>query len=228
MGILDLFRKNKDEVHGTKVLVCAIDNRFEDLLKTDSDVYRQYYRATTRAVLPSIQALLEHLGRNYDIVHLIADVTENGTIQDASGHEITGTELIQRCCDQDVKLWSASDNPPEWYIKGFGARGKHLNRVMTLKRKGANFPNFLQKMLSQMAYGKTMPIAWNDICPRIPGLEHRDSPESIFVAGRGEAKLWASPDLRARRSRLSNTNEQRLKCFKIDVRVAVPSVPPDR
>ena len=39
MGILDLFRKNKDEVHGAKVLVCAIDNRFEDLLKADSDAY---------------------------------------------------------------------------------------------------------------------------------------------------------------------------------------------
>jgi hypothetical protein len=33
MGILDLFRKNKDEVQGTRVLVCAIDNRFDDLLK---------------------------------------------------------------------------------------------------------------------------------------------------------------------------------------------------
>lgn len=88
-------------------------------------------------------------------------------------------------------MWSASDNPPEGYIKGFGARGKRLNRVMTFKRKGANFPNFLQKMLSQMAYGETMPIAWNDICPQIPGLEHKGSPESIFVAGRGGVKLWA-------------------------------------
>ena len=174
MGILDLFRKNKDEVHGTKVLVCAIDNRFEDLLKTDSDVYRQYYRATTRAVLPSIQALLEHLERKYDIVHLIADVTENGTIQDASGREITGTELIQRCCDQDVKLlWSASDNPPEWYIKGFEARGKRLNLVMTFKRKGSHFPNFLQKMLSQMAYGETMPIAGTTFAPRFPAWSTR-------------------------------------------------------
>ncbi len=45
MGIFDLFRK--DEVLGAKVLVCALDNRFDDVLKGDSEVYGQYYRATT-------------------------------------------------------------------------------------------------------------------------------------------------------------------------------------
>src|ERR1017187_399944 len=192
MGILDLFRKDKDEVHGAKVLVCALDNRFDDLLKGDSEVYGRYYRATTAAVLPSIQALLGRLEEKYDIVHLLCDVTPNGTITDANGEEITGTELIQRCCDQNVKLlWSGSDNPPERYIKGFGARGKRLNLVMTLKRTGPNFPSFLQKLLSQMAYGDTMPVAWNDLCPQIPGSDHPDAPESIFFAGRGGVRLLA-------------------------------------
>jgi len=38
MGILDLFRKNKDEVHGARALVCAVDSRFDDLLKEDSEI----------------------------------------------------------------------------------------------------------------------------------------------------------------------------------------------
>ena len=192
MGILDLFRKNKDDVQGARVLVCGIDSRFNDLLKEDSETYGRYYRATTTALLPGIQALLGRLEQKFDIIHLIAEVTEAGTIRDASGHEITGTELIERCCDHDVKLlWAASDNPPERYIKGFGARGKRLNLVMTLKRKGPNFPSFLQKMLSRMAYGDTMPVAWNDICPQIPRSEHKGAPESIFFAGRGGVRLLA-------------------------------------
>jgi|SRR5579884_2710415 len=191
MSILDLFRK-KDEVHGARVLTCAVDSRFDHLLKEDSEIYGRYYRATTTAVLPTIQALLERLEQKFDIVHLIADVTEAGTIRDVSGQEITGTELIQRCCDHDVKLlWAASDNPPERYIKGFGARGKRLNLVMTVKRKGPNFPSFLENMLSRMAYGDPMPIAWNDICPQIPRSEHKDTPESIFFAGRGGVRLLA-------------------------------------
>ena len=192
MGILDLFRKNRDEVNGAKVLVCALDNRFDEVLKGDSEVYGQYYRATTTILLPSIQALLERLEQKYDIVHLICDVSANGAITDASGQEITGTELIQRCCDQDVKLlWSASDNPPERYITGFKARGKRLNLVMTINRKGPNFPSFLQKILSRMAYGNTLPVAWNDISSQIPGSDHPDSPDAIFFAGRGGVRLLA-------------------------------------
>lgn len=197
MGILDIFHKRRNEVPrtevtGTKVLVCALDSEFDDLLKTDSEIYGRHYRATTTTVFPTVEALLGHLGQKYDIVHLICDVTEKGTIKGASGAEITGTELIQCCCDQNVSLlWSASENPPERYIKGFGARGKQINLVMTLKRKGSNFPNFLDKMLSRMASGDTMPVAWNALCPQIPRSDHPDAPESIFFAGRGGGKFLA-------------------------------------
>jgi len=190
MGILGLFRK--DEVFAAKVLVCALDSRFDDLVQEDSQIYGRYYRATTTAVLPTIQALLGHLEQKYDIVHLLCDVTAVGRITDASSGEITGTDLIERCCEQNVKLlWSASDNPAEGYIKGFGVRGKRLNLVMTLKRKGPSFPAFLQKLLSQMAYGETMPVAWNHLGPQIPGSYHSDGPDCIFFAGRGGVKLLA-------------------------------------
>ena len=63
MGILDLFRK--DEVFGAKVLVCALDNRFNDLLQQDFQVYSQYYRATMNEVFPTIQALWASLEHKY-------------------------------------------------------------------------------------------------------------------------------------------------------------------
>jgi hypothetical protein len=75
MGILRLFGRKKDEVRGSRVLVCAVDDRFVDLLKEDSEIYGRYYRATTTAVLPGIQALLGHLEQKFDIVHLVADLT---------------------------------------------------------------------------------------------------------------------------------------------------------
>jgi hypothetical protein len=75
--------------------------------------------------------------------------------------------------------------------EGFGARGKRLNLVMTLKRKGSNFPSFLQQLLSRMACGDTMPVAWNDICPQIPRSDHPDASESVFFAGRGGVRLLA-------------------------------------
>ena len=50
MGILDLFRKH--EVVGAKVLVCALETHFDDLLKLDAEAYRRYYPATETAIFP--------------------------------------------------------------------------------------------------------------------------------------------------------------------------------
>jgi hypothetical protein len=188
MGILGLFRK--DEIIGAKVLVCALETRFDDLLKGDSEAYMRHYPATDTAIFPNISGLMDGVGQRYDIVHLLCDVTPSGTIMDGSGKEIAGTELIQRRCDTNVKLlWIASDNPPERYIKGFGARGKRLNLVMTLRRKDPEFQNFLRELLFRMFYGDSMPVAWVDLVPQIPGLSHPDAPALIFFAGRGAVKL---------------------------------------
>jgi hypothetical protein len=190
MSILDFLRK--DEVRGAKVLVCALGRHFEGILNTDSEVYGRHYRATTTAVLPSIRNLLDELEKRYDIVHLITAISGDGTIKDDNDMEITGTEIIQRCCDHDVKLlWSASDNPAEGYIRGFRAKGKRLNLAMTINRKGSDFCTFLQQLLSRMADGDTMPTAWNDLCPQIPGSDHPRAPETIFFAGRPAVRLLA-------------------------------------
>jgi hypothetical protein len=83
------------------------------------------------------------------------------------------------------------DNPAERYIKGFRARDKRLNLVMTINRKGPNFSAFLQQLLSRMPYGDTMPLVWNDLCPQAPGSDHVNVPDTIFFAGRGGVRLLA-------------------------------------
>jgi hypothetical protein len=191
MGIRDWFHKQgQDEVTGTKVLVCALDARFNELVETDGQIYRQYYPATTTIVFSDTQELTEALKRPFDIVHLLCDALSDGIVKDINGNEISGIELIQKCCENDVKLlWLASDNPPDVYIQGFKARGKRVNLVMTINRNGSKFSDFLDKILFRMFYGDTMPIAWVDLCPQIPGSSHLDSPECLFYAGRGRVKL---------------------------------------
>jgi hypothetical protein len=185
MGILDLFRK--DETVRTKVLICALDSRFEELMRKDSEAYKCCYPTTTATTLSEPNALLEAVRQGYDVIHLLSDVSPNGEI---AGSDVTGTELIAQCCDSNVKLlWIASDNDPDGYIRGFKARGKRLNLVMTIKRNDPKFSEFLGKLLSKMSSGDSMPVAWNDLCPQIPGASHNDAPESIFFAGRPGSRL---------------------------------------
>src|ERR1700722_19052479 len=173
MSIRDWF--GKDEVVGSKVLVCGLGNRFEALVGNDGAIYGRSYRSTTKAIFPTILDLTDAIGRQYDIVHLFCDVPSTGIIADHDGNTITGTELIQKCCVANVKLlWIASENQPEGYIKNFVARGKRLNLVMTIVRNDPKFSEFLDKLLSRMSYGDTMPIAWADLVPQVPSAIHAD------------------------------------------------------
>jgi hypothetical protein len=185
MGILDIFRK--DEIVGTRVLTCAFDSRFEDLMRKDSEAYRRSYPTTTATTFSAPGELLEAVRQDYDVIHLLCDVSPNGEI---AGSDVSGTELIAQCCASSVKLlWIASDNDPDRYIRGFKARGRRLNLVMTIKRNDPKFSEFIGKLLSKMSCGASMPVAWNDLCAQIPGASYNDAPESIFSAGRPGIRL---------------------------------------
>jgi hypothetical protein len=114
-------------------------------------------------------------------------------IADSAGNEITGTELIQRCGDADVKLfWLASDNKADGYTKNFKRSVKPMNLVMTLSRNGAAFSTFLGQLLNDMSSGTLMPNAWVAIVPQgnINDPRHADKPGMIFFAGR-RVKLFS-------------------------------------
>jgi hypothetical protein len=187
----DLFTKSpqKAEVHGTKVLVCSLHPKFDELLKADGNVYSQFYPSTTVTACITILELLGAI-RGYDGVHLFADVSAAGFVTDGSGNELIGADLIDRCCDADIKLlWLASDNKPDGYIAGFKVK-KPLNLVMTLNRNGSNFDTFLRQLLSRMSRGETMPTAWAALSPQAPrDSRHAHLPSTIFSAGRGGVKL---------------------------------------
>ena len=194
MGIKNLFRKSshsEDEVVGSKVLVCSLDPKFAELLDADRNSYRRFYPTTTAATFTSLQELSAAIGKGYDVVHLFCDAPPEGIVAGSSGATITGTGLIQMCCDSGVKLlWIASENKPDAYIKGFKAGGKPLNLVMTIHRQGPKFSLFLEKLLSKMSLGETMPKAWVAIAPQSPNdPRQKESPVCIFAAGRAAVKL---------------------------------------
>ncbi len=176
-------QRGKDLVKGTRVLVCAFEAEFDLLLHADAEIYRRSYGATETSIFTGPEDMFLSLKKGYDVVHLFCNLTPDGLI---SRSQVSGTEVIEKCCSLDVKLlWIANDNDPKAYIAGFKARGKRINLVMTIHREETKFPRFLQSFLSFMSTGDTMPIAWSKLCPQIPDSSHSDAPETIFYAGRG-------------------------------------------
>jgi hypothetical protein len=182
--------RHTDEVMGTKVLLCSLGQKFDKLLRDDHISYSRFYSAVTATDFSTIKQLSQAIEKKYDIVHLFCDVSPSGMVVDGHGNTITGTSLIQKCSDSDVKLlWIANENKADGYIKGFKLAGKHINLVMTISRNGTKFSTFLEKLLSKLSRGETMPVAWGAVAPQAPGRSQQDLPSCIFAAGRPGVKL---------------------------------------
>lgn len=191
VGIRDLFRKPaQDEVFGTKVLVAFLDAKFAELAGADRDCYAEFYSKSTQILFEDVSRLLGEIN-GYDVVHLLCDVMADGHIADTGGHKTSGTELIRRCVDCNVKLlWIASENQPQGYIKGFKLAGQRVNLVLTMDRRASRFKDFLQSLLRRISRGETMPIAWVALCPQNPNDPRTENaPACIFAAGRGGVRL---------------------------------------
>jgi hypothetical protein len=191
LKIAELFaRRPKQIIKGSRVLVCGLDFSLRELFEADLSVYSRHYQSVDAAFFSSISDLLGALERAYDIVHFFCGLSPGGIIADSEGATIIGSEFIAKCCEKDVKLlWVASGNKGDDYIKGFKVNENRLNLVMTLDRRGSRFSEFLEKLLSRVSRGETMPIAWAALAPQARGPWEQDLPSCIFSAGRGSVKL---------------------------------------
>jgi hypothetical protein len=192
MGIFDAFRK--DEVTGTKVLVCQfgpdLRPKFDEQVKSDLRVYQRFYPSASSAMFTSVAELRGAIGHGYDILHLFCDIGESGVISDASGDRITGTELLKSAVDSNVKLlWIGNDNAQRAYGTGFKTKGLKINVVLTLRRLGSNTSLFLDNLLTKMAAGETLSKAWNVAAQPEGKSIQPDVPHTISSLGRGAVVL---------------------------------------
>ena len=191
MRISDLFaRKPQRSVKKTRVLVCSLGDAFLELFESDRLVYSRYYRSVDSSSFSSICDLLGSMEKGYDIVHLFCDLSPGGILTDSKGATVSGTELIAKCCEKNVKLlWIANGNKSDDYMNGFKLNGNRLNLVMTLDRRGQRFSKFLERLISKISGGKTIPLAWVALAPQAKGPWEEDCPSFIFSTTRGDVKL---------------------------------------
>lgn len=173
---------------GTTVLVCVLDPKFTEVADADADAYKAYYPHVTCRAVSSLSELTDTLKQHFTVVHMFCDVEETGKVR---GLGISGTHLIRKCQESDVKLlWIASDNATAGYISGFNPKGQRISLVMTIRRRDGIFEAFLRDLLARLAEGRTLPLAWAELSPQSPKApEQAYLPETIYYAGGGQLKL---------------------------------------
>jgi hypothetical protein len=188
MGLFDAFRK--DEVTGTKVLVCQLGTKFDEHSKSDLRVYKRFYPAASSATFTTVAELRGAVAHKFDVLHLFCDVGTDGVVSDASGDRISGAALLKSAVDADVKLlWIGNDNPQEAYDAGFKTKGVKINVVLTLRRLGSNTSLFLDNLLTKMTAGETLQKAWSVASSPEGKSVQPDVPHTVSSLGRGAVVL---------------------------------------
>lgn len=80
----------------------------------------------------------------------------------------------------------ASENVPECYIKAMDSRNDwRANIALVVDRRTDLFSTFFRRLFEAMFSGQSMPMAWVELAPQIPGHEHPEAPSTIMVAEAG-------------------------------------------
>lgn len=119
-----------------------------------------------------------------DVLFVYCVVTSDGHI------EGTPSSLAQLVSTSGARIVVvASDNSADNYRARFTGKNSAVNLVLTVERRGAHFAVFFERLFRLMKNGESMPEAWVQLAPQVPGMDHVACPGCIFVCGAGDLRL---------------------------------------
>jgi|SRR5580692_15319 hypothetical protein len=113
-----------------------------------------------------------------DVLLVYAQVETDGRI-DGSGD---GLRDIIRKAKAVIAIVASPNEPNSLIAAGKPTGYGQANLILTIDRKGVAFPSFYTELFGRMRRGVTMPVAWVELAPQIPGARHEHCPDGIFSA----------------------------------------------
>ncbi len=154
------------------------------ILNLDADRFGPLASEDRAALAPLFSSVVEsnRVPPECDVLLLYGSIGPQGQIDRSP----VGLREIIRDAGAKVVV-VAAENEAERYIEAAqpAPYGK-ANLVMTLERRGDAFPTFFRQLFGRMFSGTSMPVAWVELAPQIPGHEHSGCPETIFACELGQ------------------------------------------
>ncbi|MCL6294914.1 hypothetical protein [Jejuia spongiicola] len=179
-----LFRKNKQKklikiVEPNIALVSmSTDEGVLELVRQDSFLYSNIYKNVYQRNVRSISELLNLIEDNYDLLHFLIDINEEGEIMDNDGNMIKLSVLISKIQKMKTKhLFFAKDNNYDNYQNDIKGLKVSINLVMIINRKGQSFNKFFKKLFTKMSLGRTMAMSWSE------SAKDNETPDALYISG---------------------------------------------
>jgi hypothetical protein len=113
-----------------------------------------------------------------DVLLIYAQVQTDGHLVGSSD----GLRDIVRKAKAVVAILAFPNEPNNLIAAGKPTGYGQANLVLTINRKGPAFASFYVELFGRMYRGKTMPVAWVELAPQLPGATNENCPDGIFSA----------------------------------------------
>ncbi len=150
---------------------------FLNLVGTSSQLLLEGDKAAFEPIFPSC-VVSRDVVPECDVLLLYAQVESDGHIVGSS----EGLRDIIRKAKAVIAIVAFPNEPNNLIAAGKPTGYGQANLVLTINRKGPAFASFYSELFRRMYRGKTMPIAWVELAPQIPGATYENCPDGIFSA----------------------------------------------
>jgi hypothetical protein len=149
---------------------------FLNLAGTSGQLLLEGDKATLEPIFPSC-VVSEDAVPECDVLLIYAQVQTDGRVVGCSD----GLRDIIRKAKAVIAIVAFPNEPNDLIAAGKPTGYGQANLVLTINRKGAAFATFYSELFGRMYRGKTMPVAWVELAPQIPGAAHENCPDGIFA-----------------------------------------------
>jgi hypothetical protein len=158
----------RQRILGTKVLVAVLggDPNLAAQAETDASKYKVYYGSVELRKAMDAQKFLVLLSTDqFDVVHLLGKFDKRAIFNDDTGFQLRLSDVKRACDYAQVKmLWLATENDLDVIRDNPVLLEPQFHLILT-KERGENFPKFLSTLLSRLARGESVAVAWDSFVP---------------------------------------------------------------
>ncbi len=150
---------------------------FLNLVGTPSQLLLEEDKAALGPIFPTC-LVSDDAVPECDVLLLYAQTETDGRIVGS----IDGLRDIIRKAKAVIAIVAFPNDPGSLIAAGKLTGYGQANLVLTINRKGPAFRTFYSELFGRMYRGTTMPTAWVQLAPQIPGANHDNCPDGIFSA----------------------------------------------
>lgn len=151
---------------GVLAILVGTDPKLTSAYEEDLYVYRESGVEVTTAIISSVGEIKKLISNSRpEVVHLVAEITPQGSILDSSGDEVTVKAVVSAAEGAGASLFTIASEVEFDFLKHQLPKPRSMNQLIIIGRN-RHFATFLRGLLKQLSSDPNFALAFVTLAPQ--------------------------------------------------------------